>query len=1290
MTAADSIQPTDEDIEEAENLNQAVDLTQMSMSVQPDAQEFTQHDEMNDQTLVFDPMDTEGDKKQQSQTTDSEEPANDVAEEMRNLEMSDALDPCENTLVLEEAPESPTALSGKAAINKLTTPELLECLKISDSNEVNGVENIRPEKDDHRPTGEAASKGGTQRKESSQRKGKSRPTDQTTVKEPPPNRPTRGSSSEHRACDVDHKAWANEIVDCPQNNVMIQCDSCHVWFHLNCFGYASIKESEIPHVFNCYRCMNDKAVAEGKPLIFDLEAAVEIGRFRRAMCVAWVEGIVSVAAFAERLDIPEAEAQEYCRRMVEANVLLPRKNRKPKGKNKTVRQTNEFEVSKSYRSRTVFSTWMSGERDPLVQATTAVVESVSEQQEAEKAPPYRPEAKHSPAQLSTAQQRQEDHAIPTSTAEHGTLLGTIMPEKLEDSSSARGSVAPSRAELPRVLVAETPEPEERSSKKKRQLEQEPEVALAPSQQRFSSVYSSPEVLGAKSNLSSLEQRRMLSPAGMIVDRSPSLFTSELPKYRGRRGTTASSMTMSPGLRRTPCRPKQSAVNEVQNLDNIRSPLFGNSIQRLSMDEELENVPPQNTLRDAFVQKFEIANTQASGFAPLQNSIASGAKQSKNMASSQIAGPSGPAPPSKRLDEALSLLRKNHSDLRGMALLCEHMWAPLGGPDAAKALLENREKYEENLKDVKKFAVKGLSALLTQAHEAAAALQEEMDRHTKAVNMLVDLASDVSELLSVADSLALKNAQTQAPGPSRPPQKEDTVAVKHADRTPVIAAIPSLEAEMEARLKIGVVVDPNDIRPPAGRFYPDTATTAGTQAAQHGIIQRGGLRGSAFEAAVSEVLVEPPTVFNLPAPPLAPPPLLAIERANSTKRPSEAPSSVPAEPAANDDDQDASAGASTFKRQLLEAAKRRQASTGRSGSEDEVSVKPATRDDGPRRPAEARRTDSEPASRRTSFKDELAEAKKRLESKAKRESGGAKGDGGEAQGGPPPPPPLQNVRADADEKSHPPQKIPTSLSLQDQLKQRLAQRAEKSAEGAAAEPAKPAQTRKEPSASNHVKSLTDSSTPKHARSASPPVMDFQSQLRAKLKSREQTLSQSTGNLGDQTAASNLAKSPSLPSASSAGAGTNTSDAGSTFAPNLAKSPSLPASSLAGTGTGGIEPMSFRERQKRLDQSGVFGKSQPAPTNATPPEPARKTPDPKQSIEEKRKEIPIPPPPPAPVLAPILPTARAIAAYQASGPGQLTLAVGTVVTIHEWDFGPGWGYGEVDGVTGIFPQEYVKRD
>ncbi|KAJ3104458.1 HORMA domain-containing protein 1 [Phlyctochytrium planicorne] len=158
---------------------------------------------------------------------------------------------------------------------------------------------------------------------------------------------------------------------CKANDVdgdMVLCHRCKTWGHAVCFGFIDANDKRLPEHHFCYGCHNEIEVSEGKRPMCNLDEASEVAIFRRALSIAWTEGVQSISWLSTRLTIPLSEAKKVAGRLEKEGILTQQKPKRG-GKKKAGKQTSPahaFEVLKTVRARGIYSSWMSTEKDPLV------------------------------------------------------------------------------------------------------------------------------------------------------------------------------------------------------------------------------------------------------------------------------------------------------------------------------------------------------------------------------------------------------------------------------------------------------------------------------------------------------------------------------------------------------------------------------------------------------------------------------------------------------------------------------------------------------------------------------------------------------------------------------------------------------------------------------------------------------------------------------------------------------------------------------------------------------------
>ncbi|KAJ3218156.1 hypothetical protein HDU67_006560 [Dinochytrium kinnereticum] len=610
-------------------------------------------------------------------------------------------------------------------------------------------------------------------------------------------------------------------------------------------------------------------------------------------------------------------------------------------------------------------------------------------------------------------------------------------------------------------------------------------------------------------------------------------------------------------------------------------------------------------------------------------------------------------PSDNLTDSLTLLLKNHTNLRNISLHCESLYST---PDN----LSSKSQYEEHLRAVSGYAVQGLSALIYQVNRAALALQGELESCEKGAKEVLGDIKEVSERFDMSGHLVgiatvkkdvksdgwRKKVQRQetrlipthinpgiqvnvsdfispaaesfTPQPHRPAEPVPPPA--SASEPPKIPEPPVLDdARMVARGGVAVgrtvgVVIPASVE--AGAILKASGLEVGGGV---GVGGRGSRRVSAqdphlqtdyesfaFQAKDGKVLppspppISPKTLF-LPPPPLSPPPQHIIERANSVKiQPS-----------------------------------------GLTASQVEVEGRSSVENGG------------------RSFREELVEARRRL--------GGERGDvtvssvrhggGGSPPPPPPPPPPLGMVSPipnvlgteakteDLDLLKHP--ATSTTLSFQDQLRQKLAQKA---------------------SQETPTPDTTAFAEKKRTGGEEGGVMDFQAQLKAKLRSRELKAAAMHERHSDGGDARSGGKDDEDSSVSVKDRWRRLEGQTVGLGTVQVRSPTPNTAFLDAMADTVKKEIKMIETGKELDVSEK--KDEENPISMIGPSPSSRD----VLQYEEHNNVPI---------------AKVIADYQSTGPGQLTIRVGDVIRVHSWEFGEGWGYGELEGVEGIFPHSYVDR-
>ncbi|KAJ3104457.1 hypothetical protein HDU97_009242 [Phlyctochytrium planicorne] len=624
----------------------------------------------------------------------------------------------------------------------------------------------------------------------------------------------------------------------------------------------------------------------------------------------------------------------------------------------------------------------------------------------------------------------------------------------------------------------------------------------------------------------------------------------------------------------------------------------------------------------------------------------------------------------KLNESLNQLLKNHNNLRNIALHCESLWST---PDSVKAL-SNPATYQENIKAASTYAVQGLSALVYQVNQAVQALNSSLESQGRSVDDLIQTTQSVTERFNSSTYLVGKSASVAKGSQSRWRYSEGGA---RRDITPLYKSSVDRESHVKGADQIWPQVDKDESFASESQKIDDRA------------------------------------LFSIPPPPLSPPPLHIIERAKSISRPS------------NTDDQDIlpTEAISPFQKQLLESAKKRMeaaairnalehekidssgentpetnnqqnssASPKRNFSLQEEILMARRRFDNSSESKEERaptpqqyshhkvqstddkcveteveRPNASPSRKNMSFQEELLLNRRRIEAKADASPSEKtplpdvsipvapppvviKSGGGPPP--PPPPPPLGFVAPiptsipKTTRISKPPSEPSRSMSstqpssFQEQLKLRLAQKA--------AQESSPSM--------QPIRSMS-MDPPRFEKRPDSPAMDFQAQLRAKLKSREEP------------------RAISIPIKTE----TNVEVEEEALSPKE-KWKKLEAAEKSG-------PLKNRETpSKAIEKKEEKEEITPLVVSIMVTEPAEINEEYDVDALPQNIRQKTPSPEPIPTKKPT--AVRAVADFEPSGPGQLSIRVGDMIKVHSWEFGEGWAYGESDGQSpGIFPHSYV---
>ncbi|KAJ3218155.1 HORMA domain-containing protein 1 [Dinochytrium kinnereticum] len=183
-----------------------------------------------------------------------------------------------------------------------------------------------------------------------------------------PRQESFANPNQDRVGTPDDRDQEDGEVLCPckvneNDGYMIQCNRCLTWSHAICFGFMDAKDPRIPKDHYCYTCVNEIEILAGREPLYDMNEAGEVAIFRRALGVAWCEGVWNVSGLAKRLGVPLSEAKKVVGRLEKEGILQPRKkSHKKKGKN----PTPSFEVLKTQHARFVHAQWLSASHDPHI------------------------------------------------------------------------------------------------------------------------------------------------------------------------------------------------------------------------------------------------------------------------------------------------------------------------------------------------------------------------------------------------------------------------------------------------------------------------------------------------------------------------------------------------------------------------------------------------------------------------------------------------------------------------------------------------------------------------------------------------------------------------------------------------------------------------------------------------------------------------------------------------------------------------------------------------------------